>query len=47
MFNEAQQYILLHMERELLPGFINSSEGKSYIESIVERELIRMKKKTP
>ena len=47
MFDEAQEYVYYEMERNLLQGFLHSDDGKNYLEILVDKELLRMKKKTP
>ena len=47
IFDDAQSFIYSKMENELLRDFIRGEDGQTYLESLVERDLLRMKKITP
>jgi hypothetical protein len=39
VFNQAQNYIYKKMENELLKGFLQSDDGKKYLNALAEREM--------
>lgn len=44
LFDEAQEWVLNKMEKDIHPKFLCSSDGQKYLEALVDRDITRRKK---
>ena len=44
LFDEAQEWVLEKMEKDIQPKFLCSSDGQKYLEALVDRDITRRRK---